>query len=314
MSMMSRCVVAGVDPSEPNQAAVDWAADEASRRWADLRLIHARHGAVDPAEARLLDGECARVSARHPELTVTVELVDDPPYEALTGAATDAALLVVGARGSGGFPGLLVGSTSLHVAARAACPIVVVRHTPTTRGGVVFGVEGRDGEGPPLAFAFKAARRQALALVVVHAWSYPLFGPGPEAPPNHEKGHAAVEREQLLSETLAGRRERVPDVDVTASVVRFGAAKELAAAAARHRLVVVGRHGDPGGPLGRLGSTSQVVVQRRVPSCHRADANRRAVGMAVVASVGRLRLCVVEVPGEAVVEAGEAVDAGDLEA
>ncbi len=63
---MNRFVAVGVDPSEPSRAAVDWAADEASLRRADLRLIHARHGGTDPAEAQLLDEEWARVAARHP--------------------------------------------------------------------------------------------------------------------------------------------------------------------------------------------------------------------------------------------------------
>ncbi len=188
--------------------------------------------------------------------------MDGRPHEALTGAAQGAVLLVVGDRGSGGFPGLLVGSAGLHVAAHAPCPVVVVHHGPVADGGVVVGVEGRDAEGPVLDYAFEAARRQSLPLTVLHAWSYPLvLGPGHEVPPVYEEGHVAAEHERLLAEVLAGRRERFPDVAVTTSVVRSGAAKELVAASAGHRLVVVGRHGEPSGPLGRLGSTSQAVVQ-----------------------------------------------------
>ena len=67
--------------------------------------------AVDPADA---DRVSQRVEMGH-------------PAKVLLDAAADAALLVVGSRGRGGFTGMLLGSVSQHVAARAACPVVVVR-------------------------------------------------------------------------------------------------------------------------------------------------------------------------------------------
>ncbi len=53
---------------------------------------------------------------------------DGSPVLALLQAATDAAadLIVVGRRGSGGFPGLLLGSTSHELTAHAHLPVVVV--------------------------------------------------------------------------------------------------------------------------------------------------------------------------------------------
>ncbi|MFD0279502.1 universal stress protein [Kitasatospora sp. NPDC127111] len=270
---MNQSVVVGVDPSEPNLAAVDWAAEEASRRRAELRLLHARSGGAEAAEAQLLDREWTRVATRYAEVTVAAELVDGAPREVLTEAAADAALLVVGARGSGGFPRLLLGSTSLHVAAHAPCPVAVV-HAPqaatdptaadpaATDPAVVVGVEGKEHEEPVLGYAFLAARRQSSPLFVVHAWTYPLLlGPGHEIPVVYEESHVEAEHARLLSEVLASWRERFPDVSVTSSVVRSSAAKELVTASAGRHLLVVGRHGEPRGPLGRLGSTSQAVVQ-----------------------------------------------------
>ena len=49
------------------------------------------------------------------------------PAEALIGESEDASLLVVGYRGHGAFPGMLVGSVSIHCVTNARCPVVVVR-------------------------------------------------------------------------------------------------------------------------------------------------------------------------------------------
>jgi nucleotide-binding universal stress UspA family protein len=58
---------------------------------------------------------------------VSQRVVQGHPAQVLVDAAADAALLVVGSRGRGGFTGMLLGSASQHVIARAACPVVVVR-------------------------------------------------------------------------------------------------------------------------------------------------------------------------------------------
>ncbi|MDH6576915.1 universal stress protein [Kitasatospora sp. MAP5-34] len=195
---------------------------------------------------------------------MTTELVDGHARDALVAAAREAELLVLGARGSGGFPRLLVGSTSLHVAAHATCPVIVV-HPAADRaaaGGVVVGVHGRAPEDRVLTFAFEAARQSGLPLVAAHAWSYPLAtGIGHASGPVFEESHIKAEQERLLAEVLAGYRQNHPEVKVTTVSVRSGAARELVALSASHQFVVVGRHGAARGPLGRLGSVSQAVVQ-----------------------------------------------------
>ncbi|MFE3107270.1 universal stress protein [Kitasatospora indigofera] len=271
---MAQPVIVGVDEPASAGEAVDWAVDEAWSRGTRLHLVHAWLWEPDQApespdaQAARRSGEeslrvlAERAAARHREVEVTSGVVDVSAREALVALSAAAGLLVVGSRGSGGFPGLLVGSTSLHVTAHASCPVVVVRAAgPGATDGVAVGVQGRDPSEELLEFAFDSARRRGLPLRAVHAWSLPLvLGPGHALPPVYESGHVEAEEQRLLAEVMAGWQQKYPEVPVEEDAVRSGPAKHLVALSKTHQLVVVGRHGKPGGPVSRLGSVSQAVV------------------------------------------------------
>ncbi|MEY9964717.1 nucleotide-binding universal stress UspA family protein [Streptacidiphilus sp. MAP12-16] len=277
---MAHPVIVGVDDAAGSTSAVDWAADEAQLRGTRLHLVHAwsgephqASGSPDASIARrwaeqALQELVARAKGRHPELEVSSGVVDVAPREALVALSAAAQLLLVGSRGTGGFPGLLAGSTSLHVAAHAACPVVVVPNigaeVPSEGSASVsmaVGVHGREPSDELLAFAFETAQRRRLGLRVVHAWSYPLVvGPGHAFPPVYEEGHVAAEETRLVAEVLAGWRQKYPDVPVQEDIVRSSPAKYLVSLSATQQLVAVGRHGTQDGPVSRLGSVSQAVV------------------------------------------------------
>jgi nucleotide-binding universal stress UspA family protein len=140
---MSRIVV-GVDGSEGSQGALEWAAQEAQYRNAELHIVSAwlypiSMGYTVPVDAEPFEksaqeiGEqaAAYVHKTWPEVQVRVEVREAQPALTLVEASTGADMLEVGTRGLGGFRGLLLGSVSQHCAHHARCPIVIVRPVET---------------------------------------------------------------------------------------------------------------------------------------------------------------------------------------
>jgi nucleotide-binding universal stress UspA family protein len=145
-------VVLGVDGSDSCRQATAFAARTAADRDAPLILVFAWQSVrtdafaaqywarAEPtlppdqaaaAQARtVLDQAAAQVRGAHPDLAVRTRAVQGPTVQVLGEAAGDAALVVVGARGRGGFAGLLLGSVSRRLTLTAPCPVAVVRGTP----------------------------------------------------------------------------------------------------------------------------------------------------------------------------------------
>jgi len=138
-------IVVGVDGSEPSEAALRWALEEARLRRATLRVVHAWavpalyvHGSAFPPELvdrdlireraeQLLGAAVTQVAGASPEVTIERVAAEGSPARVLVEAAHDADLLVVGSRGHGGFAGLLLGSVSQQCAHHADCAVVIVR-------------------------------------------------------------------------------------------------------------------------------------------------------------------------------------------
>ena len=134
-------VVVGVDGSAGSRAALEWAVGEARFRHAPLQGLHAWDWPqmvgyplgvdLDPTLCRdgaehLLDAELVRALGSGPELSIERTVLPANPATALIDASRDAGLVVVGTRGIGGFPGLLLGSVSHQVTQHASCPVIVV--------------------------------------------------------------------------------------------------------------------------------------------------------------------------------------------
>ena len=84
-------------------------------------------GTLKGEENRVLSESLAGWAQRYPEVDIKQELVRGRPAAALIERSQNAQLLVTGARGRGGFTGLLLGSVSQTVLHHAGCPVAVVR-------------------------------------------------------------------------------------------------------------------------------------------------------------------------------------------
>ncbi|MEV7385413.1 universal stress protein [Streptomyces sp. NPDC091215] len=282
---MSHPVLAGVDGSEHSLAAAEWAAREAVLRDVPLRLVHAAPplpGGVVPHQAgetlrrvgeRIVEGVIADLGVRYPELRVRGAQSAEAPAEALLSAAHGAGLLVVGARGSGGFNGLAVGSVALRVAAAADRPVVVV---PGPRPGgfgngarpagavpqVVVGFDAHRPVEEVADFAFEAARTRGAVLRVVQAWAFPAEAVSPRTLFVAEEDRATWEDQEVLrlSDALRARQEKCPEVAVRTDVVLLHPAEALLNTSRGADLLVVGRGAGRGGGEGRLGPVTHAVL------------------------------------------------------
>jgi nucleotide-binding universal stress UspA family protein len=248
-------VVAGVDGSAESLLAAEWAAQEAQRRGAPLRLVSAvalpprmhAYGADPQTVADKLRGEAdkalsaavARVEEASSGLLIDASVLDGAPALAVTASGSGALMLVVGARGAGGFAALLLGSVSRYAAVHAACPVVVVRQeTSAVHSEVVVGVGDPLDATATLAFAFEEAAARGATLVAVHCLSRnPAANWQPAGP-----GRLEEQAEWTLAEALRPWQEKYPAVGVRRDVVHEHPARVLATYASRADLVVIGRH------------------------------------------------------------------------
>lgn len=138
-----KTIVVGVDGSQPAEAAIKFAAEEASLRSARLLAVCAWElpmvvspmgaypaesfqGFQDSAES-IAQAAIARVKELQPNVVCEARAVEGQPAEVLLREAESADMIVVGSRGHGGFASLLLGSVSQQVVHHAPCPVVVVR-------------------------------------------------------------------------------------------------------------------------------------------------------------------------------------------
>ncbi len=126
---LPRPIVVGCDGSPGSQAAVKFAFEEAALRDACVVAVCAladSPGLLGGAGQIRTEFEHVMSQPRaHPEVAVNQQVRQGSARTALLEAARDAQLLVLGARGRGGLPGMPLGSASVTMLSHAACPVAI---------------------------------------------------------------------------------------------------------------------------------------------------------------------------------------------
>jgi nucleotide-binding universal stress UspA family protein len=273
-------IVVGVDGSESSQEALQWAVAEAKRHGLPLEALMA-WGYLDqhhvPAEARHFEPDYDEADARDalahyvadvlgPDASDQLELrpTCDLPARALLDAGKDAAMLVVGARGRGGFAGLLLGSVSQKVLHQATCPVAVLRagQASSSEGGegrIVVGVDGSPMADAALHWAIDEGRRRGASLEVVHAWHMPFVAPYPYVAADFDTATYEKNARETLDQAI--RRAKLTGDDRVSKVISMGGPSSVLLDTAKGAdLIVVGSRGLSAAKAAVLGSVSHQVT------------------------------------------------------
>jgi nucleotide-binding universal stress UspA family protein len=264
-SEMHDVIAVGICDSSASRTAVEWVLRRAALTGSAVDLVHVLDD-LDVGEEVLDEDAPHAVRARRfllrearlarslaPGVRVRASLLRGSVMWELTRASIDADLVVVGTHKTGFIHGTIYGSTSLHLAAAARCPVVVVPVGMTAQPhGVMVGADESPAGYAALAVAAADAAATRQDLVIVRVWS---TAEGDDER-DREDRQAADRSEALgmLARFAALARTAHPGLTVQVRAIEGSSARALVAASATAQLLVLGgsRSGGPGTVLGAV--------------------------------------------------------------
>ncbi|GAA2102705.1 universal stress protein [Microlunatus panaciterrae] len=281
---MAAHLVVGIDGSSESGIALRWAAAEAERRGLALRLIHAlnvpivadpygspvalpRVNELEKYAENLLTVAARKAHTPGSEVEITTKFEMGSPAAVLLKASHDAAGLVVGSRGLGSIGAALIGSVSVRLAGKAACPVFIIPPEVATAGPitgpVVVGVDGSIFSDAALRVALDEAALLGTSLRAVSAYHLPWLAMPTE--PRLISEFDEAEREyatKVVHEALERvRTDADAAIPVEVRVVRGQPAEAIIDASRDAALTVVGSRGHGAMKRMLLGSISRAVLQ-----------------------------------------------------
>lgn len=267
-------VVVGVDGSFAAIRAARWAAAVAEEFGAPLQILHAKpdrtssDAIADPtaaemaarresAEAIVQAAEQA-VRAHFKCLHITCAQVDGSAGQALVESSRAARLIVLGTDELSPGTAVLVGSTTMSVAAHSTCPVVAWRGgaISPTQQPIVVGVDHDHASRVAITAAFEFAHRLGLEIIAVHAWMTRRPAGDVALPFMIDWGHVERDARQHLSDMLMPWIDLYPGVYVTEVVDSDRPSRALLRFAQDAQLFVIGSRGRgllAGAVLGSIG-------------------------------------------------------------
>ncbi|MFF3744283.1 universal stress protein [Streptomyces kronopolitis] len=284
--MEPEVITVGLDGSTESLAAARWAADEAERRNAVLRLLHAwillAAEAPDTPPDRdqnvgarqVVDRALAEVRERHPHLQIIEDLVGSEAEPALLQAAGASRMLALGSRALTAWESYVLGDVSLAVVGRAESPVVLVRggwsanppppefadRLPRSEPRIVVGVSLHGPCDPLLGFAFDAAATRGVPLQAVHGRALPVHAYVPWGVDPDVADDVTKEADGELRESLRPWQERFPEVPVQLTVLPENPTRAMVQSVPGAELLVIGRrrHRPPFAP--RVGPVAHAAI------------------------------------------------------
>jgi nucleotide-binding universal stress UspA family protein len=281
-------ILVGVDGSDGSEAALRWALREAGL-WAcasragnaaptvtallawtgnglPAGLLHAATQAnrdrLAEAAAEMLERTLKRVGDPPAGVELRRLIVHGNPVPAMTEAARDYDLLVVGESGHDAVHRMTAGSISQGIVQHALTPVVVVRsHDTVTESDdrpVVVGIDGSDLSMAALRWAAHAAAVRKVPLRVVHATGGydPMYSEVLIA----AQGSLLRQATEILDQAVQLGLDSAPDITVDTVVSPDSAVRALMREARGAQLIVVGSRGHGGFARLLLGSVSHQCV------------------------------------------------------
>lgn len=277
MDRNAKPIVVGVDGSSDSDSALEWSLREVQLSGVPLVLLHSiprppgagHDDALQEARERSdrAIAHSREIATDHEGVSFSVRRMEAfglTPAAALVQASEAAAVVVVGARGHGGFAGLLLGSVSQHAARHAACPVVTVR-APMDPGShrVVVGVDGSASAEKALTYALDHAHLRNGEVTAILGWRGPtLHGIGVAVPVTQDARQQQQQQrhQDQLEDWLAPWRTKFPGVSLVGEAIPGHAGRLLIDASQHASLVVVGSRGRGAFTGLLLGSVSQTVL------------------------------------------------------
>jgi Universal stress protein family len=241
-------VVVEVDGTADGLRVVDFATREALRCGTDLVLVRPYRDWQGSGRRRDEAGRELRAALAHVRrqvgYRVTARTVarEGSRRDVLAQLSRTAQLLVIARQRVRGPQRLVAAQDDLVLASHSRSPVVVVPRTwkpDSGRTAVAVGVDGTQTSSEAVGYAFAAAARRRVRLLVVHAEAGPP-GPVTEADELAWRSRAGL----TVAETLAGWQQGYPEVDVERLLSTEPVSQALTRWSARAGLLVLGVHTD----------------------------------------------------------------------